>query len=95
MKTHERLLAKIKRDLPQVQHPRDPRMAQLAPVRGGDPFSRGKLNRIVHSWSNFGVAQDKVFSFHTMTECLKKPLKATYHNGVGCIAGWEIEPIEE
>lgn len=92
MKPHEKLLAKIKKDLPEVCMPIEAQMSQLHRVRGGDKFS--VHNRIVFKWANFGVGASHVFSYETMTACLKKPIKAYYHNGIGGSHGWEISTID-
>lgn len=93
MKTHEKLLEKIEKQFPDIAMPIDARMRRIARVHGGDRFSRG-VNRIVFKWANFGVGESHVFSYNTMTDCLNKPVKAVFHNGIGGLHGWEIEPIE-
>lgn len=86
MKTSERLRRKIKREFPQIKHIDEMVFRRVNGISDGVKFT----------WTAELEGQrypdaSMIYSYDTMTDCLKKPLGVIYDNGAGNgTEGWHI-----
>lgn len=84
MKISERLRKKIKQSFPQIDYIDKLTFYRVNGVADGVKFSWYAID---HAPSNNAI----LYSYDTMTECLKKPIAAVYTDGKGRLPeGWMI-----
>lgn len=85
MKISERLRKKIKRELPQIEYIDDVTFYRGYGVADGVKFSWCATDDRTAS------RNPMLYSYDTMTECLKNPIAAVYTDGSGnSLEGWLI-----
>lgn len=86
MKTSERLRRKIKRELPQIKYVDEMVFTRVYGVPDGVKFT---WSAEVPPCTCQGA--EPIYSYDTMTECLKKPLVAFYNDGsTNAPEGWLV-----
>ena len=86
MKTSERLRRKIKREFPQIKYVDEMVFTRV------DGYPDGARFKWVAKVPSFTYRDaEPIYSYDTMTECLKEPLGAIYNNGsTNAPEGWLV-----
>ena len=78
MKTSERLRRKIKREFPQIKYIDEMVFKRADGISDGVKFTwTAELEGQIYSDASM------IYSYDTMTDCLRNPLAALYDNGAG------------